>query len=167
MEKAAQLRRALQQLALQSPNFAVAVVKSIEGDTCTLTVEGNPPFDVPGVRLKPTIGTDNRMLLTPKKGSAVLLALLSDDWRNAVVLAVDELQSIEISTDNLNVEIDCDSGTVSVKNNDVSLIGLFNQLLGLLKTFQVHTAVGASGTPLPTTITALNAFETSFKKLLK
>lgn len=58
------------------------VVKSVEGQTCTVSV-GN--LDVPGVRLKASETEDKgRMLVTPKVGTAVTMGSLSGDLTELV-----------------------------------------------------------------------------------
>lgn len=60
------------------------VVKSVEGQTCTVTVG---KVDVPGVRLKASETEDKgRMLVTPKVGTAVTMGSLSGDMAELVVV---------------------------------------------------------------------------------
>ena len=172
MNKLVQLREALKNIAGNTFNsvFFIAKVISIEGDTCTLQSE-NPDgsfLDIPGIRLKPTLNNgNNKLLLTPKVNTYVLAGSLSGDWRDVCVLTVDELQKIEIKSDNLIFELDVETGKLKIENNNISVKDIFQKLTDLLKTFKVHTAVGASGMPLPDTQAALNNFETAFKQLLK
>lgn len=71
------------------------VVKSVEGQTCTVTV-GN--VDVPGVRLKASETEDKgRMLVTPKVGTAVTMGSLSGDMAELVVVQVDHVERIELN----------------------------------------------------------------------
>lgn len=71
------------------------VVKSVEGQTCTVTVG---MVDVPGVRLKASETEDEgRMLVTPKVGTAVTMGSLSGDMAELVVVQVDHVERIEVN----------------------------------------------------------------------
>lgn len=71
------------------------VVKSVEGQTCTVTVGKE---DVPGVRLKASETEDKgRMLVTPKVGTAVTMGSLSGDMAELVVVQVDHVERIEVN----------------------------------------------------------------------
>lgn len=71
------------------------VVKSVEGQTCTVTVG---QVDVPGVRLKASETEDKgRMLVTPKVGTAVTMGSLSGDMAELVVVQVDHVERIEVN----------------------------------------------------------------------
>ena len=71
------------------------IVKSVEGQTCTVTVGG---VDVPGVRLKASETEDKgRMLVTPKVGTAVTMGSLSGDMAELVVVHVDRVETIEVN----------------------------------------------------------------------
>ena len=71
------------------------VVKSVEGQTCTVTVG---KVDVPGVRLKASETEDKgRMLVTPKVGTAVTMGSLSGDMAELVVVQVDHVERIEVN----------------------------------------------------------------------
>ena len=70
------------------------VVKSVEGQTCTVTVGKG---DVPGVRLKASETEDKgRMLVTPKVGTVVTMGSLSGDMAELVV-QVDHVERIEVN----------------------------------------------------------------------
>ena len=71
------------------------VVKSVEGQTCTVTVG---KVDVPGVRLKASETEDKgRTLVTPKVGTAVTMGSLSGDMAELVVVQVDHVERIEVN----------------------------------------------------------------------
>jgi hypothetical protein len=67
----------------------------------------------------------------------------------------------------VNISIDSEAGTVQIKNDQVSLVDLFTEMVNILKTLTVSTPAGPSGTPLPPTIQLVTQFETDFKKILK
>lgn len=71
------------------------IVRSIEGMTCTVTFGS---LDVDGVRLKASVtDTDDKCIIVPKPGSAVIVGSLSGDLNNLVVLSVDEVREIVIN----------------------------------------------------------------------
>lgn len=71
------------------------VVKSVEGQTCTVTVG---KVDVLGVRLKASETEDKgRMLVTPKVGTVVTMGSLSGDMAELVVVQVDHVERIEVN----------------------------------------------------------------------
>lgn len=140
-------------------------VQAITGETCTV-LYGD--LELTDVRLKATINNaSNKVLLIPKVESFVLVGSLTGDLKDLVVLKIDELQKIQVLQDGVTIEFDFITGKLEVSNNEASLKGLFQSLVDLLKAFQVYTPSGPSGTALPNTVTAINAFETEFKKLLK
>ncbi len=141
-----------------------AQVKAITGDSCTVEYGD---MELTDVKLKATIGGTNKILLLPKIGSTVLIGSLTGDFKDLVVLKIDELQKIVYEQDGLQLTVDTTTGKVAVANEEVSLKGLFQQLTDLLKTFKVFTPVGPSGTALPDTQTKIVQFETDFKKLLQ
>jgi hypothetical protein len=171
MDKTAKLRESLKDFfksEFSQMVFAVAKVVSVEGETCTVEIEGQKIFKVSDVRLKPTTGNTYNMLITPKTGSYALIASISGDLRDLQVLSADEIDKIEITQENMQIKLDAEAGTLSIENNDVSLFDLFTEITSLLRTkYKVYTPAGPSGLALPDTIAALNAFETNFKKLLK
>lgn len=96
------------------------VVQSVEGQTCTVRV-GN--LDVPGVRLKASETEDQqRMLVTPKVGSAVTLASLSGDLAELVVVQVDRVERIEINGGSLGGLVNIEALTAKVNE----LVDAFN-----------------------------------------
>jgi hypothetical protein len=140
-------------------------VKEITGETCVV-IYGD--LELTDVRLKATINNAaNKVLLIPKVESFVLVGSLTGDLKDLAVLKVDELQKIQVLQDGCTIEFDFTTGKLEVSNKQVSLKGLFQSLVDLLKAFKVYTPSGPSGTALPNSITALNSFETDFKKLLK
>lgn len=142
-----------------------AVVKSIEGESCTIELDG---LDIDEVRLKATINEeDDYILLSPKVGSMVLVGSLTGDLSDLAVLKVDQVEKLEYKQNGLEILVDSTDGKLQVKNEDISFVDVFQALTNLLKQFKVFTPTGPSGTPLPDTITALTQFETTFKKILK
>lgn len=145
--------------------MAGAVVE-ITGDTCRVAL--NADLTLSDVRLKISIGDSGDFLVIyPVLNSLVLMGSLSGDLKDLAVIKCQNIERIEYQQDGLKLKIDSTDRKISVANDEVSLIGLFQGLTDLLKGFKVFTPAGPSGTPLPPTILALNEFETNFKKLLK
>lgn len=96
------------------------IVKSVEGQTCTVTVGG---VDVPGVRLKASETEDKgRMLVTPKVGTAVTMGSLSGDMAELVVVQVDRVETIEVNGGQLGGLVNI--GELTAKINE--LVDAFN-----------------------------------------
>lgn len=71
------------------------IVKSVNGNTCTVTIDD---IDLSDVRLRAsTTNISNQMLIVPKVGSIVILGSLSGDLNELVVLSCDEIESITIN----------------------------------------------------------------------
>lgn len=143
----------------------VAQVKSIEGESCTIVLDG---LEIDEVRLKATInGAANKVIMQPKPGTMAIVGSLDGTLRDLAIITADEVEKLTYQQDGLIIEVDSGDGRVSVRNSDTSLAALFLQLTEILNGFKVFTASGVSGGPIPATTTAINAFKTNFKKLLK
>lgn len=126
--------------------FFTATFVSSQGDTCTINVDG---LELDAVRLKPTTETnENKVLLTPAKGSDVLVGSQSGDFSNLFILSADVVDTIEITCNGQNV------------------MKLISQLIQTLAQAQVITPSG-NGTFDPSVISQLNTIETSFKRIFK
>lgn len=129
--------------------FFPATVESVEGNTCTVKVDG---LSISDVRLKATTTkTYNQVLLTPMQGSDVLVGSLAGDYNNLFILSADVIDTIEITC------------------NGQNLMDTISDLIGALSgTLQLTTTVGAAtGTFDPATIAKLKSVETAFKLIFK
>lgn len=108
----------------------------------------------------------NRFKLTPIEGSTVVIGVFPNNEK-AVILAVSEVLKLEYVKDDLEFIIDGTENKVSIKNETTSLKTLMKDLATIIKKLKVFTPAGPSGTPLPTTITAVEQFETNVTALLK
>jgi hypothetical protein len=166
MDKYKRLAEALR-AAVAAPTLPLitAEVKSVEGESCTVTVG---ELELTDVRLKTAIdGKGESLLVTPVVGSIVLLGSLTGDLKDLAVLRVDQPETIAYEQAGLKVLIDSKDGKISVENSSVSLKGLFQSLSTLLKGFKVMTPAGPSTNLIPDTQLAVERFETDFKQLLK
>jgi phage gp45-like len=77
-----------------SITYTSGTVVRVEGTVATVQI-GDSQWEA---QLRATeVDNDGQMLVVPKVGSAVVLACLSGDYRQMVVIAVDEAERIEIS----------------------------------------------------------------------
>lgn len=122
-----------------------AQVVSVQGDTCTVMIDG---LDLPDVRLTPTTTPrDETLILKPAIDSFVLVGSLSGDLNNLCVLASDTLAGVELTIGNISLLIDKEGVVLNggklgglVKLNDVTnkinvLENQLNQLKNILKSW--------------------------------
>ncbi len=151
-------------MGLQATIMA-AEVKSIEGESCTVTVGDLTLSDV---RLKATInGSENKILMRPKLRSKVLLGSLTGDLRDLCVLKIDEIEVLNYEQNGLIINIDSRSKKVEIENGGVSLRGLFDDLTDIVKTLKLFTANGPTNGLLPDSLKKLTEFESNYKILFK
>lgn len=164
--KYTEIKRLLKEIVNANPALPITgEVIAVDGETCRVKIS---EMELSGVRLKAAVtGSDDYIMLVPKIGSVVILLSRTGDLDDLMVIQTDQVERIEYKQNGLEVIIDSSDAKISVKNNAVSLFDLMGDLTDLLKQFQVATPAGASGTPLPPTIAALNAFEANYKQLLK
>ena len=98
MEALSEIKRHIRAIAGHSAATLTAQVKSVEGETCTVLLDG---LEISDVRLRAVInGEESRMLVTPKAGSYVILLDNSDgNLTELAVVSVSEVEKIEINTD--------------------------------------------------------------------
>ena len=141
MSKPRQIRQLIKQIAGQPGDlFVTGQVKAVDGDQCTVVV-GAETFE--GVLLTPLVDDDDtKILITPKVGSTVLVADLSEGQRRLLqVVVFSAVQSITINGGELG-------GLVNVDD-------LVTKLNALVSTFNQHThAVSTTGTAAAQTGTA-------------
>ena len=155
MDKYAELAVKLKALGGKPPQILFyADVKSIEGDTCTITYAG---LDIDEVKLNAS-GADvsDKLIITPKGGTIALIGSLSGDLRDLVLLKCDEPEKIAYTYGGLEVIID-----------STDILQLLGDIKTIIEQLTVSTPNGPSGTPLPPTIQALTEFDLNYKKLFK
>lgn len=145
-------------------SLMIGTVKAVDGETCTVAFG---TLELSEIRLKAAIdGNTNRLLITPKKDSKVLVGSLTGDLKDLVVLKVDEVESIEYYQDKLKVLIDSKTKKLTIENDHVNIKDIFQSLTDLLKNFKVNTPSGPSVSILPDTLQAILQFENDFKQIL-
>ncbi|MCM1035531.1 MAG: hypothetical protein NC038_05485 [Paludibacter sp.] len=117
-----------------------AEVKQVDGRSCTVSIDS---FDLTDVRLRAVVNDEKeQFLITPKQGSRVLVADLSNgDLRDLAVIAFSEVEKIEIDT---TAEVIFNGGD---NHGLVNIADLHQRLQTLEQAFNSHThIVNASGT---------------------
>ena len=114
------------------------IVKEVSGVTCTIEIGS---LTVSDVRLRASEKQEEtQILITPAIGSAVILASLSGDMTNLVVVAVDVAESITINGGKLGGLINIDA--------------LTSKLNELVQVFNSHTHTAPNGPTTPPTTSA-------------
>jgi len=114
------------------------IVKEVSGITCTVEIGS---LTVSDVRLRASEKQEEtQILITPAIGSAVILASLSGDMTNLVVVAVDVAESITINGGKLG-------GLINIE-------ALTAKLNELVQVFNSHTHTAPNGPPTPPTTSA-------------
>lgn len=114
------------------------IVKEVSGITCTVEIGS---LTVSDVRLRASEKQEEtQILITPAVGSAVILASLSGDMTNLVVVAVDVAESITINGGKLG-------GLINIE-------ALTAKLNELVQVFNSHTHTAPNGPTTPPTTTA-------------
>lgn len=94
MDSYRQLALHLSGLKARKASLYQGFVKSVEGKTCTVQIDG---LDVPDVRLRAsTTDEESELILVPAIGSAVIVGALSDDFGQLVLLSMDKVETITI-----------------------------------------------------------------------
>ncbi len=105
------------------------IVASVEGITCTVTFGSQ---NVSGVRLRASQAENSsQILLVPRVGTAVIVCSLSGDFSDLAVIAVDEVERIEINGGKLG-------GLINIEE-------LTERLNSLVNAFNSHTHTIPSG----------------------
>ena len=105
------------------------IVASVEGITCTVTFGS---LNVSGIRLRASQSeNDSQILMVPRTGSAVIVCSLSGDLSDLAVIAVDEVERIEINGGRLG-------GLINIEQ-------LTEKLNALVDAFNSHTHTIPSG----------------------
>jgi len=167
MDKVSELKRRLKLAVGSDPNLPIqAKIVSVEGETCTVELASG--FQISEVRLKSTVSEGETYLLQiPKVGSDVTLLSSDGTMGTLFVILFDEVEKFQFSHGGLKINFDGTDGKVSVKNNSVSLYGLFDQLTTLLNGFTLNHPQGPTIGLMPPTMAAVQQLGISFKQLLK
>ena len=138
MDQYKELATLIKQASLEGGRVTIlqGIVKEVSGVTCTVEIGS---LTVSDVRLRASEKQEEtQILMTPAIGSAVILASLSGDMTNLVVVAVDVAESITINGGKLGGLINIEALTAKLNE----LVQVFNS--------HTHTAPNGPTTP-PTT----------------
>lgn len=172
MDTQEQIKQTIKSIAGENKKINLpftAKVISVEGFTCTIEVAGG--LKISDVRLKSTEKeSQNYELRTPVKGSYVTVVSHTGLLDNLSVIQFDEIEKFEFVKDGLSFTLDNDK-KVSLKNDQISLLDLFQEVKNTLTNFSV-LYVNPAGAPTPTVPdpqmqAPLNELELKFNKLLK
>lgn len=171
MEKQELIKQTIRSIAGEKKIYLpfTAKVVSVEGVTCTIQVAGG--LKVSDVRLKSSEKEgQNYELRTPVVGSNVTVVSHTGLLDNLSVIQFDEVEKYEFVKDGLSFTLDNDK-KVSLKNEQISLLDLFQEIKNTLTNFSV-LYVNPAGAPTPTVPDPqmqgpLNQLEVKFKQLLK
>jgi hypothetical protein len=165
MDTPAAIKKALIELIGANPNLPItATIVSIENDTCTIKLLSG--LELSDVRLKATIADDaDNFLITPKKGSEVMVMSQTGALSGLVVIKVDAVEKINYKKGTFEFEIDGTTGKVLLKKGSLNFGNLVTDFITEMKTAIITTPAGP-GAMAPSTITKLTALDLKFKQLL-
>ena len=127
-----------------------AEVTKVSGDTCSVRY-GDLVFEDVRLRVIAEDSNNSRMLLTPKVGSCVLVADLSDgDKRDFAVVMLSEVEKVELTAD-VMFNGGSNGGLVKIQELTDKLNGLIDKFNN--HTHSVTTPDTFTGTAAPTTNT--------------
>jgi len=110
--------------------------------------------EIKKARLSATEAVNNTIVIIPKQGSLVIATML--DANDAFVSMTDEAEEIEILP----------HGKLTIKNDQVSLKEIMNELISELKLAIIQTPAGA-GNFSPTTTAKLDVIDNKINQLFK
>ena len=118
-----------------------AKVKSVNGETCTVELEGITLTDV---RLRAVVnGENSKILVTPKTDSYVLVVDLAGDLSQLAVVGYSEVEKIEVDTDKIIFNGGNNNGLVKIEELKRNLNSLKNYVEAMASA--VSTAFSAVG----------------------
>jgi len=162
-------------------NIMVGKVVSVEGESCTVQVNGR--LELTDIRLKATInGKEEKVMLTPKIGSYVLLGSLTGDEKDMTLLKMDEMEKMEYHQDQLSVTINSTDNSVlidadgtvielndrvKVRNKMYSLLELIHEFIDICKGEHHMTNAGPTVQITPMDALLFEEIKDKFSELLK
>lgn len=125
MNKATQINDLLNRRFDKSPvQVWPAIVKKVEGLTCSVDLLGTELVDVPGVNLRADEESEEGVLLVPRVGSLVYVSAVENAVDNLFVCFVSEVDRVEVVIENTKATISkagvvVERGKLSVSVADV------------------------------------------------
>jgi hypothetical protein len=104
------------------------VVAINENDTVKVETVGGDEID--DVRLKSVIKAGNKLILTPKIGSTILIGRIEsgEDW---ILISADEVEKVSLLINDLNIEID--ENGIMVSKGDDNMKEIFGLIISAVK----------------------------------
>ena len=133
MDPLSEIRKSIRGMATRTGKSGcfTAKVKAVNGETCSVELDGLTLTDV---RLRAVVnGENSKILVTPKTDSYVLIADLSGNLSQLVVVGYSEVEKIEIDAEN---KIIFNGGN---NHGLVNIDDLTQKLNELVNTFNSHT----------------------------
>lgn len=133
MNSLSEIRDKIRKIAAAHPLGVcyTAQVVSVEGESCTVELEG---MHLTEVRLRSVVnGQESKLLITPKVDSYVQVLDLSRDFTQMMVIGYSEVEKVEVTAD--------DTIVLNGGHNDglVKINELTQKLNELVQAFNVHT----------------------------
>lgn len=154
MDPLSEIREKIKRIAKGNSSIAcfTAKVKTVNGDTCDVELEGMKLTDV---RLRAVVnGEDSKILVTPKIGSHVLVVDLSGNLSQLAVVGYSEVEKIEIdATDKIIFNGGNNKGLIQIEK-------LTQKLNELVIAINAHTHP-VSGNATGTMVNTLSTFRSS------
>ena len=121
-----------------------AKVKSVDGETCNVELEGITLTDV---RLRAVVnGENSKILVTPKTDSYVLVVDLAGNLSQLAVVGYSEVEKIEVDTDKIIFNGGNNNGLVKIEELKRNLDTLKNYIMALQSAVSNGLASVGSGT---------------------
>ena len=134
MDDLSKIKRSIRRIAGGGSRWCfTAKVKSVDGEVCSVETEGLTLTDV---RLRAVVnGEESKMLVTPKTESYVTVLDVRGDMRELLVVAVSEVEKVEVTAENVIFNGGENDGLVKISE-------LTNKLNELVDAFNNHTHNG-------------------------
>lgn len=159
--KIAQTIRSIADAPIGGATIFPAIVKQVDGATCTITI-GN--LDISDVRLRAVVNNQqDQLLMTPKQQSQVLVADMSGgELRELVVIAYSEIETLNLTIGQTSLKAEdgqitinggYNNGLVKIKELTDKLNNLAKEINAIKNKFNAHTHSVETTAPVGTWIT--------------
>ena len=163
MDALSEIKKSIKQIAGQSSGyFYTAKVESVDGETCSVTID---TITLNDVRLRAVInGENSKMLVTPAAGSYVLVADLSGgNMTSLAVISFSEIDKITIDcNDKIVINGGDNAGLVKIRELENNL----NKIKNYLSTLNTAISTGLSGTVGNAGAAAATTFSTTMSAVV-
>lgn len=142
MDDLSKIKRSIRRIAGGGSRWCfTAKVKSVDGEVCSVETEGLTLTDV---RLRAVVnGEESKMLVTPKTESNVTVLDLRGDMRELLVVAVSEVEKVEVTAEKVIFNGGNNGGLINIEKLTEKLRALANDL-------QTHTHTCPNGETMMT-----------------